>query len=395
MVTVRLKEGRQRSVKRFHPWIFSGAIKEIDGDPEPGQTVRIRTEGGKDLGCGAYCPRSQIRIRVWSFNRDERIDRDFFKRRLLNALEFRRTILPSIDSDAYRIVNAESDGLPGIVVDRYSDFLVCQFLTAGAEYWKGVIISLLRELIPCKGIYERSDLKIRLKEGLRPQNGILWGEEPPDRLMIYESDIRFWVDIKRGQKTGFYLDQRDNRRAIVKYSKGMDILNCFSYSGGFGIYALKAGAARVINIDSSSEALELAKENLSINSLPISSTENIRGNAFDILRDLRSSGKRFDLIVMDPPRFLDSRSKIVNACRGYKDINMLAFQMLKSGGILFTFSCSGLISPELFQKLIFDAALDAQVDAKIIGRLSLPIDHPVSVYFPEGNYLKGLILKIS
>ena len=395
MATVWLKEGRQRSVKRLHPWIFSGAIKDIDGDPEPGQTVRIKTVGGKDLGWGAYCPRSQIRIRIWSFNRDERIDRGFFKRRLLNALEFRRSILSSIDSDAYRIVNAESDGLPGIIVDRYGDFLVCQFLTAGAEYWKGVIISLLRELIPCKGIYERSDLMVRLKEGLRPQNGILWGEEPPDRLKIYESNIRFWVDIKRGQKTGFYLDQRDNRRAIVEYSKGMDILNCFSYSGGFGIYALKAGAARVINIDSSSEALELAEENLYINSLPLSSTENIRGNAFDILRDLRFSGKRFDLIVMDPPRFLDSRSKMVNACRGYKDINMLAFQMLKSGGILFTFSCSGLISPELFQKLIFDAALDAQVDAKIIGRLSLPIDHPVSVYFPEGNYLKGLILKIS
>jgi 23S rRNA (cytosine1962-C5)-methyltransferase len=294
---------------------------------------------------------------------------------------------------AVRLVNAESDGLPGLVVDRYADFMVCQFLSAGMEHWKEEIVKALEELLPVAGIYERSDVATREKEGLATVVGLLSGAEPPELVEIEEGPLRFLVDVKRGHKTGFYLDQRDNRAMVPEFSQGEEVLNCFSYSGGFGLRALKGGAEGLTNIDASAEAVGLVQENMGLNRLDSGKCENLTGDVFHLLRKFRDQGRSFGVIILDPPKFAESGSQVDGACRGYKDINLLAFKLLKPGGVLFTFSCSGHVGLPLFQKIVADAALDAGRDAQIIRYLGQAADHPIGLPFPEGQYLKGFICK--
>jgi len=396
MPLIRLKKGREASVLRRHPWIFSGAISKVEGSPQPGDTVDIVSYQGTNLGKGAYSPRSQISVRMWTFQPDENISEEFFRNKLVRSFYLRKNFLNhgDLNKTACRLVYGESDGLPGLILDKYGPYLVAQFLSTGMEKWKSVLTNLIIELLNPSGIYERSDVDIRLKEGLKRQIGVLYGQVPPDELEIEENSLKFLIDIKKGQKTGFYLDQRINRSHICAYSPNAEVLNCFSYTGSFAIYALKSGANRVINIDSSEESLMLGNKISSLNGIPPGKIENIKGDVFQVLREFRENNHKFDLIILDPPKFADSHKHLQRASRGYKDINLLSFGQLRPGGILFTFSCSGLISMDLFQKIVADAALDAGCNAQIIERLSQSDDHPTALNFPEGSYLKGLICRV-
>jgi len=394
MSIVRLKKGREKILNRKHPWIFSGAVDSIQAEPANGATLEIVSFDGKLLGRGAYSSKSQISVRVWSFDPEEIIDSAFFQKKILAALHLRKQILDFSFTNAYRIINSESDSLPGVVVDYYNEFLVCQFLSAGAEYWKDEIVKLLWDIIKPKGIYERSDVEVREKEGLSITKGLLFGEEPPHLLEIIENGIKYFVDIRNGHKTGFYLDQRDNRELISAFSLNAEVLNCFSYTGGFSLSALKSGAKKVTSIDGSADALEILSKNIVLNNFSTSSVESINDDVFKVLRKFRDAGKEFDLIILDPPKFAESFSQIHQASRGYKDINLLAIKLLKQNGTLFTFSCSGHISPDLFQKIVSGAANDSGKNVRIMKYLTQSTDHPVSTAFPEGLYLKGLICKV-
>jgi len=391
VLSVFLKKTSDSFIKRKHPWIFSGAIEKVEGNPSNGETVQIFTSNKTLVGSGSYSPSSQIRIRVWSFDPEEKIDRDFFRRKISLAQSLREKIIDGSKTNSYRIINAESDGLPGLIVDRYSDFLVVQFLSAGAEINKKLIIEILDDIFKPVGIFERSDVEVRTKEGLQPTQGLLIGTAPDDLIEVLENGFKFLVDIKSSHKTGFYLDQRDNRALVTEFAKGKNVLNCFSYTGGFSVYALAAGAEKVTQIESSSSALEIANKNIELNGLNISNNENINDDVFKVLRKFRDERKTFDLIILDPPKFAESASQIQKASRGYKDINLLAIKLLNSGGVLFTFSCSGHISQELFQQIVAGAALDSGREVKIIRQLTQSADHPISLNFPEGLYLKGLV----
>ncbi len=393
MDSLLLKPDREKSLLRRHPWIFSGAIERVTGDPPSGATVTVCAADGTPLASAAFSPQSQIAARVWSFSPEEVIDASFFHRRLQRSLALRSSLLAS-RSAALRLVNAESDGLPGLVVDRYGDYLVCQFLSAGAEFWKKEIVAALMELTAIRNVYERSDVDVRAKEGLPQTSGVLAGEPPPESVVIEEYECRFAVDIQRGHKTGFYLDQRENRRLLSEYAEGREVLNCFAYTGGFAVWALRGGALRVTNVDTSASALEVARHNIELNGLEGARVDNETGDVFHVLRQYRDARRQFDLIVLDPPKFAEARSQVEGATRGYKDINLLAFKLLRPGGVLFTFSCSGLILPDLFQKIVAGAALDSGRAARILRRLTQAPDHLVALNFPEGEYLKGLVCQV-
>ncbi|MGB7998179.1 MAG: class I SAM-dependent methyltransferase [Photobacterium halotolerans] len=387
--SIYLVKGRDKSLRRRHPWVFSRGIQRVEGKPELGDTVDVFDHKGEWLARGAYSPQSQIRVRVWSFEQNDTIDTAFFIKRL-NAAQGLRDILAERDGlTGYRLIAAESDGLPGITIDRYQDFLVCQLLSAGAEAQKDNLIEALKTCYPECSIYERSDVSVRKKEGLKPRTGVLHGETPPAIVTIEENGIKIHVDIVGGHKTGFYLDQRDSRQAAIKYVKGKRVLNCFCYTGGFGLYALKGGADKVINVDVSQPALDTARQNAEINGLPIDNAEFVNADVFKLLREYRERGELFDVVIMDPPKFAESKAQLVGACRGYKDINMLAMQILKPGGTLLTYSCSGLMDSNLFQKIVADAALDAKREVQFIERFSQAADHPLDSAYPEGFYLKG------
>ena len=394
MASITLKKGRDRSLRRRHPWIFSGAVATVQGLSKGGETAEVQTHDNVLLARAAWSPRSQIKARVWSFDPEETISPEFFACRLEQAVELRRRLGRLDPGGACRLVNAESDGLPGLIVDRYADYLVCQFLSAGSEYWKKEIVDQLARRMQPTGIYERSDVEVRVKEGLPQKSGLLQGSEPPDLIEIQEGPCRYWVDIRRGHKTGFYLDQRENRTTTAEYAAGAEMLNCFAYTGSFGIWALKCGALRVVNVDSSAPALDLARQHVALNGLDPSSSEQVKANVFELLRHYRDANRRFDLIALDPPKFVESRIQLTRSARVYKDINLLAFKILKPGGVLVTFSCSGLLGMDLFQKIVADAALDAGRDACIIRRLSQAADHPTALNFPEGTYLKGLVCMV-
>ena len=389
-----VKKGRGKSLRRRHPWLFSGAIYSMEGSPEPGDTVDVVSSDGFFLGRGSYSPRSQIRVRIWTFDADREISSVFLRDRVFEAVQLRRSLNLLGQREACRLVYGESDGLPGLIVDRYAEYLVCQFLTRGAVKWKSEIISALHEILPAAGIYERSDPDVRAKEGMTPFRGVLSGNEPPERILIEEGPCRFEVDVRRGQKTGFYLDQRDNRGFVMDFVRDREVLNCFAYTGAFGIFALKGGAARVTHIESSPDALELARANTHLNGFEQERVEFNGGNVFQVLREYREAGRRFDVVILDPPKFIDSRKHLDAGSRGYKDINLLAFGLLKPGGILFTFSCSGLMARELFQKIVADSALDAGMTGQIIKPLSQAADHPTALSFPEAAYLKGFICRV-
>ncbi|TXH68924.1 MAG: methyltransferase domain-containing protein [Thiothrix sp.] len=387
---VILQRGRDKNIRARHPWVFSGAIASVKGEPALGETVEVRSEHGDLLGMGAWSPQSQIQVRLWAVGRAS-IDRAFFADKIRAALQQRQALGISTRNTAYRVLNAESDSLPGIVVDKFGDWLILQALTAGAEYWKQTIAELLLEQLPCKGVYERSDVEIRKKEGLSTTTGLLVGELPPSFIDIIEEGRHYRVDVLHGHKTGFYLDQRDNRTAVEQYAQGKTVLNCFSYTGGFSIAALKGGATKALNIDASQAALDLAAQAAALNGFTPENMENIQGDVFQLLRQYRDEGRQFDLIILDPPKFAENKSQIEKAARGYKDINLLGFRLLKPNGLLFTFSCSGLMDSNLFQKIVADAAVDAGCDAQIIRKLDQASDHPTRLAFPEGYYLKGLI----
>lgn len=389
-----LKPGHDRPVRRHHPWVFSGALGRLEGPVADGGVVEVLSFDGEWLARGYLNRRSQILARLLTWDPGEAIDEAFWERRLERALQARAALRLEEMTSAYRLVFAESDGLPGLIVDRYGDFLVLQSLTLGVERWKEVIVRLLAERLRPRGIYERSDVEVRAKEGLAPAEGVRFGEPPPPRLLITEHGHRFYVDVIRGQKTGFYLDQRENRRRAAAYLAGAEVLNAFSYTGAFAVYALKAGARFVVNVDTSAEALQGAVENLRRNGFDERRFENIEGDAFQVLRRMRSEGRRFDAVILDPPKFAYAQAHLPRAARGYKDINLQALHLIRPGGLLITFSCSGLVSPDLFQKIVFAAAEDAGRDVQILERLSQAPDHPVRLAFPESEYLKGLICRV-
>lgn len=396
MKSIFLKAGREKSLLRKHPWIFSGAIDRVEGDPASGETVTVFSHKKKFLARGAWSPLSQIRVRVWSFEEDQKIDPEYFRSRLQSAVYRRRNYCKSASDTncACRLVYAENDGLPGLIADKYGNIIICQFLTSGSNYWKENIVNELQALLSPQSIYERSEGEHLSQEGLTVQKGRLMGEEPPDLLEINEQSCRFLVDLKNGHKTGFYLDQRENRQLIGRYSQEAEVLNCFAYTGGFSVPALLGGAKKVINIDTSAPSLELATRNLHLNGINSRCWENITGDAFTVLRQFRADKRKFDLIILDPPKFADSRQHLDRAARGYKDINLLAMQLLNSNGILFTFSCSGLVNRDLFQKIVAGAALDSGREVQIIAEMSQAPDHPIALNFPEGLYLKGLICRV-
>jgi len=392
MADLVLKPGREKSLLRKHPWIFSGAVHHVDGgDIASGETVNLLSFKGDFLARAAFSPHSQIRARVWTFDPEEKVDPDFFHKRVRAALRARDAWYSTHDTDALRLIHAESDGLPGLIVDRYNNVLVLQSLTAGSEYWKDTIANILPEETGLETIYERSDADVRVLEGLPLVAGPLRGASPQLPITIIESNLKFSVNIQSGHKTGFYLDQRANRQRVRELAKGREVLDCFCYTGGFTVNALAGGAKSVVAVDASAEALRLGRENLSLNGMQAESVEWCAGDVFQMLRKFRDEGRSFDMLILDPPKFAPTAAQAKKASRGYKDINLLGFKLLRPGGILVTFSCSGGIDAALFQKIVASAALDAGVEAQIVEHLAQGVDHPVALNFPEGAYLKGLI----
>ncbi|HSQ82767.1 MAG TPA: class I SAM-dependent methyltransferase [Casimicrobiaceae bacterium] len=388
---VKLKPGRERSLALRHPWIFSGAIATVEGNPGPGATVDVIAADGAFAARAAWSPASQIRGRVWSFDPDAVIDEAFFTHSIRHAARARAAMLDD-EHTGCRIVHAESDGLPGIVADRYGDTVVVQLLSAGAEAWRTAIATALQQATGARCVFERSDADVRSLEGLATRTGPILGALPP-AVGIVEGGLRYDVDVEHGQKTGFYLDQRDNRAILRRHAAGRRVLNAFCYSGGFTLAALAGGAASVLSIDSSAEALAMAHGNLALNpGLDARRAQWREADVFGELRNLRNRGDQYDLIVLDPPKFAPTAAHAQRAARAYKDINLLALKLLAPGGLLATYSCSGGIDAALFQKIVAGAAVDARADAAIIMRMGASADHPVALNFPEGEYLKGLLV---
>jgi 23S rRNA (cytosine1962-C5)-methyltransferase len=389
---IRLREGKERSLLKRHPWVFAGSIAK--GAADSGETVRVEAHDGRFLAWGAYSPASTIRVRAWSFDEGERIDAGFFARRIQRAVALRARL--PIGSDGMRLVHGEADGLPGLVVDRYADTLSAQFLFAGSERWKAVIADGLLAATGLQRLYERSDAGVRMLEGLPSVSGWLRGSGATE-LSLHEHGWSLRVDVALGHKTGTYLDQRDNRQhfaAAVRHHGCAEVLNCYSYTGGFTLAALAGGSARVVSVDSSAPALALAQQHVQLNGFDTARHEVIDADVNRHLRERLQRGDRFDAIVLDPPKFAASGAQAERAARAYKDINRLALQLLRPGGLLFTFSCSGGIGPELFHKIVAGAGHDAGVNALLLQRLAAACDHPTTLEFPEGDYLSGLALLV-
>jgi ribosomal RNA large subunit methyltransferase I len=391
---LKLNPGREKSLLRRHVWIFSGAVADYPGEAAPGETVEVFDAKNNFLARAAYSPDSQLIARVWTFDRDEQIDEAFFARRIKAAVEYRHFLKLDDPKGGCRLINSEADGLPGLVVDRYAGVLVIQITSAGIEFHRDTIVKLLAEITGAASIYERSDVSVRAKEGLAERSGLLYGAQPPNPVIIEENGARFAVDVRHGQKSGFYFDQRCARAAVAAYADGRTVLNAFSYTGAFAVSALLAGAGHVINIDSSAPALKQAAHNLEMNKIKPERYENRTADVFAELRKFVEEGRRFDLVILDPPKFIESQKALVRGCRAYQDIARLGYRLLNPGGLLFNFSCSGLMTPELFQKITADAALDAGVRARLVRHLEQAPDHPVSLAVPEGFYLKGLVTRI-
>lgn len=388
--TVILRPGRERSLLRRHPWIFSGGVGHVDGDPAPGDTVVVQSVDRVVLGLGAYSPASQIRVRMWTFGADTEVTDELIHERITAAAARRDSLLSSC-TNAARLVFSEADGVPGLVADRYDDTVVCQLTTVGADAHRDVIADALCSIPGVATVFERSDADVREREALEPRVGLLRGPEPRAEIVIHEDNWRYAVDVAGGHKTGFYLDQRDARTAIARLAPGRRMLNVFSYTGAFSVVAAGSGATHVTNIESSGPAVVTAARNAELNSVDIG--ESLEADAFTALRGLRDRALQYDLIALDPPKLAANDKQVDKASRAYKDLNLLAIKLLAPGGTLLTFSCSGAMSAELFQKVVAGAALDAGRTVRIVGRLSQPSDHPVPLAFPEAEYLKGLVLE--
>ena len=389
---LRLKPGRDKSLRQRHPWIFSGAIASVEGEPESGDTVEIHDADRKFIARAAFSPQSQIRARVWTFDAREAVDAPFIARRAARAVEARAAMVDRRHTGC-RLIHGESDGLPGVVADRYGGTVVLQLAAAGAERWRDAIVAAIVDAASAVCVYERSDADVRKLEGLLPRTGVAHGNLP-DPVSFVEEGIDYRVDVVDGQKTGFYLDQRDNRAAVRALASGCRVLNVFAYTGAFALAALAGGAAHVVSVESSAGAIALARENLARNpALPSDRAEWREADAFAELRRIRDPGVAFDLIVLDPPKFAPTVAHAARAARAYKDVNLWAFKLLRPGGVLATFSCSGGIDAALFRKIVAGAALDAGAEATVIGQFGAAADHQVALAFPEGDYLKGLLIR--
>ena len=394
MAKVWLNKGRERSVRRRHPWVFSGAINGVEGDVHAGDVVTVHDSGGAFLGRGYYCSGSQIRVRIVEWEEGVEIDDAWWQARVKKAAA-RRDGLPTLrDTNMRRLVHGEADGLSGLIVDAYGEYAVVQALTAGVDRAKETIAQTLMSLSGIRGVYERSDSEGRKAEGLRSVNGQLAGEAPPNAVEVAEGDVRYMADLRGGHKTGFYIDQRENRPRVAAYANGRSILDMFCYGGGFAVHALHAGAEHATLVDSSAESLTAAEHNLRLNNIQPSSYALTPGNGFDVLRSFRDTERRFDMVILDPPKFAQTRGQMEKAERAYKDINLIAMKILNPSGILATFSCSGAVDGDTFLRFVSWAALDAGRTVQVLERLSQPPDHPISPTFPESEYLKGLICRV-
>ena len=387
--SLHLRPGKERSLLRRHPWIYANAIERVRGNPASGQTVRVLSAEGRFLAHAAYSPASSIRARAWSFVESDTIDAGWMGARIHEAVTRRQAL--QARTTAIRLVFGEADRLPGLVADRYGEQLVVQFLAAGVEFWREALVEALVQATGCSAVYERSDAAARQREGLPSREGALRGEVPAP-VPVTEDGVRYTVDVVGGHKTGFYIDQRDNRQMVSQQAAGRRVLNCFCYTGGFSLAARHGGATEVVSIDSSADALALAAAHEPLNGFDAPSTW-MQANVFDALKALAAEGRQFDLIVLDPPKFAPSVQHLDRASRAYKDINMRALRLLAPEGLLFTFSCSGAVSVDLFQKIVAGAVFDAGVDAQLLHRLSAGTDHPMAMTHPEGEYLKGLLLR--
>ncbi len=391
---VILKKGREKSVKNRHPWLFSGAISRVEGGPENGEVVDVWNNRARFVARGIYNKKSQIQVRLLTWNPNDPIDDIFWQRRISRAIVGRHRLKQAQDTDAYRLIYSEADGLPGFIADLYGTWVVVQFLSLAAEKNRRIILNTIVDLVEPQGIYERSDMDSRGKEGLVPVAGHVWGEKPPELIEFIENGHTFLVDVTLGHKTGFYLDQRENRQKVTKYFAGKEILNAFSYTGAFSVYAAHVGASRIINVDSSERALQLAQRNMRRNGFGDREDAYATAEVFEFLRTYQENKFKFDVIILDPPKFAHSKHQLKTATAGYKDINLLAMKLLKRGGILITFSCSGAVNANLFQKILFGAAVDAGRTVQIIETLSQGLDHPVLLTCPETAYLKGFVCRV-
>ena len=394
MNKIILKAGREKSLLRRHPWVFSGAIARAEGTGSAGDTVHVVASDGRFLAVAAWNPDANISARVWDWSEETQINTAFFRQRLEAAIGMRRALFSRKADEAERLVHGESDGLPGLIADRYADVVVVQISSAGCHRWRDAIMESLEQITSARAVYERSDADVLELEGLAPRTGVAKGRLDTPVVEFTENGIRLRVDVARGHKTGFYLDQRDNRLQVGQLAADRHVLNCFSYTGGFTLQALAHGAASVTSVDSSADALQLAGEHVRLNNLPEDRCEWVDADVFQYLRKLRDQNRQFDLIILDPPKFAPTAATAERAARGYKDINLLAFKLLRPGGLLATFSCSGGVSADLFRKIVAGAALDAGADAQVLEQFHSTPDHPVSLAFPEGEYLKGLLCRV-
>ena len=392
MAELILKPGREKSVLRHHPWIFSGAIAHLGAEVSPGDTVEIYSKDGTWLARGAYSPFSQIGVRIWTWQPGEIIEESFFENRIRRAVMARNSSILG-DTNSFRLIHGESDGFPGLIVDLFDKTAVIQLLSAGPEFWREAIFRGLTATLGDVYLYERSDADVRVIEGLPPRFGPVLRDDVPTELTIREHGLLYKVNICSGHKTGFYLDQRDNRLIVRKYSQGKDILDCFCYTGGFSLNAWLGNARSITAVDESEEALHLFAENLRLNQISPDNITLSNGDVFQLLRKYRDSHRSFDMFILDPPKFAPTTAQVERASRGYKDINLLAMKLLRENGILMTFSCSGGVSLDLFTKIISGAALDSGQDFQILAQVHQAADHPIATNFPEGAYLKGLILR--
>lgn len=407
MASIFLKEGKEKSLVRRHPWVYATAIARIKGTPAVGDTVDVHAANGQWLARGAFSPESALRVRVWSFASHEMIDRTFFEARLRAAIRRREHLRAR--TEAIRLVFGEADGLPGLVVDQYGKVVVAQLQSAGCELWKSVIFDLLPELTGAAVVYERSDAAVRAREGLTERSGLVWTQETDPEakkiadqgwVIVREDGIHYRVDFVNGHKTGFYVDQRDSRflvrqlvQRLILSGRKPDVLNCFSYTGGFSLAASLGGAACVTSVDSSADALSIAATNAGLNNIPAERFQCATENVFDYLKAAQARKQQFDMVILDPPKFAPSAHHVEKAARAYKDLNMRGLGILREGGYLLTFSCSGAISVDLFQKIVAGAVIDAKIDFQLEQRLAAGADHPMSMTHPEGEYLKGLLLR--
>lgn len=389
-----LKANREKTARQHHPWIFSGAIEKIEGQPGPGDVIAVVDSRGSFVAYGHYSPASQIRIRLLEWDERAIIDESWLFEKIKASIDRRSDLAGLAKTNAWRLIYGESDGLPGLIIDRYNDFIIIQFLACGVDKIKNQIIEALQRLVNPTGIYERSDADLRKLEGLEPIKGPLAGKNPPDKIMISEYDIDFAVDVINGHKTGFYLDQRFNRRAAAEFARGRKVLDCFCYTGGFGLQALANQCRSLTLVDSSEGALDMARQNIESNGVDRTRAEIIEGDVFEFLREMKRLKRRYEMVILDPPKFAPHKDDIKKALAAYKDINLQAMQILEPGGILATFSCSGAVDSQTLQTVLFWAAVDSGREVQMVQRLSQDMDHPVSVTFPESEYLKGFICRV-